>query len=281
MGLLSIDFGKALGQVLPTVCGIPDSVLSGISARYIVKITANYGQSLATQGLGQLDKSMAPQQQEFVVNGYLQDKIAMTASSKWEGLTQAIPGMQFIEGALDTASQALSGTSTRTPLTTRRKWAGSDPIGMSMKLKFEAFEDAYSEVIMPCIGLQGLTLPRGGVGNTFFLTPPGPNPFNIKLKSGVELERNESITIDIGGGFLKFDSVIIKSVKVVFENRMTERGPVGAEADIDFETYQMLTREDLMKIVNNNRIPEMTGTLGTPAQSATPVKMSGGASGGW
>ena len=44
---------------------------------------------------------------------------------------------------------------------------------------------------------------------------------------------------------MQFDSVIIDNVEIKAENRMAEKGPIGATLNVTFSTYQMLTREKL------------------------------------
>jgi len=241
--------------LLPVVCGTPDSALHNVDPRYIVCITATLGKSLIKQFTGGATDSKS-----FTVYGFLQDKVVLSASSDWEGLTASIPGNidKWVKLG-DTMAQGLTGRTTKTTLSTRRKWAGSAPISLTLRLKFEAFSSPYREVILPCMGLQGLTLPRGGIANTFGLIPPGPNPFDVSLKGDIERERGENISLDIGGGFLKFNSVIIKNVQVTFENRMSKDGPIGAEVLLTIETYQMLTREDLLGTIGKSIIDVTSG----------------------
>jgi len=246
---------NSIKSMLPVVCGTPDSALNGVDPKYVVSITATLGASLMKQATGGVTGNKS-----FTVNGFLQDKIVLNASSNWEGLTASIPGAaQSVIKTADTALQALTGRTAVTTVSTRRKWAGSAPISLTLKLKFEAFSNPYNEVILPCMGLQGLTLPRGGWANTVGLIPPGPNPFDLSLKGDIKKERGENITIDIGGGFLKFGSVIIKSVQVTFENRMSKDGPIGAEVVLGIETYQMLTREDLLGTIGKSIIDVTEG----------------------
>ena len=257
----SINFAESL---LPVNCGIPESVLQGISSRYIIKITAKLGTAL----LEQFNRSVGAVpigpggNREFTINGFLQDKISFSANSTWEGVTEGLPGNigGFLK-SIDTGAQAFFGRTAISTLSTRRKWAGSSPISLNLKLKFEAFSDPYREVILPCIGLQGLMLPRGGVANTIGLIPPGPNPFDLSLKGEQGTERGENISVDIGSRFLYFNSVIVKDVKVVMENRMSKSGPIGAEVDMTIETYQMLTREDLFKTIGTT-MEKSSGVFG-------------------
>lgn len=270
MALTSIDFTNALQSVLPTVCGVPESALNGVSPRYVVCITATLGTSMWNTATQTTSIQANTGKKEFTVNAFLQEKIVLSVSSDWQGVTQDIPGADVFNAA-DTLTQAFLSKTLISTLSQRRKWAGSSPISIRMKLRFEAFKDPYTEVVVPCIGLQGLVLPSGGIGNTIFLTPPGPNPFDLTLKGDADTALTENIEVNIGGGFLDFTSVIIKDVQVTFENRMGVRGPIGADVDLGIETYQMLTREDLMKVAHCTG--QVTGNLGNAAPSATPTTM--------
>jgi len=241
---------NAVQSVLPVVCGVPESVLSGVSDRYIMELTADLGGNILGFGTGK---------HEFTVHAYLQDKITLTARSEWAGITQSIPGADQAIKELDTVTQALFNRTAITTLSTQRKWGGSSPISLTLKLKFEAVNDVYQEVLLPCMGLQSLTLPRGGVANKIGLIPPGPNPYTLTQSGNTEFEtRGEVITINIGN-FISFRSVIVRSVRVTYENRMSEVGPIGATVDLEIETWRMLTREELQGAYKEKMSMSTTG----------------------
>jgi len=266
MPTTSINFTSAVQSVLPVVCGIPESALNGISPKYIVKITATSGHAILNKAMNAVGLNNGGQR-EFTVYGYLQEKIVLNSGSNWEGITQSIPGSKELFDTAEAVAQGFFSKTLISTLSTRRKWAGSNPITIRMKLKFEAFDNPYNEVILPVIGLQSLTLPRSGIGNTIGMTPPGPSPFNFSLKGNPDTERTENIQLDIGSHFLFFDSVIIKDANVTFENRMSASGPIGAEVDLNIETYQMLTREDLMKVASATGM--IQGNIGQGVPTAT------------
>jgi hypothetical protein len=228
---------NAVKSFLPIVCGVPESVLSGISDRYVLELTANLGGAILGFGVGK---------PEFTIHAYLQDKIVLDASSEWSGVIDDIPGAAGLIKTADALMQAATGLTAVTTVSKQRKWTGSSPISMSFKLKFEAINDVYTEVLLPCMGLQSLTLPRGGLANILGLIPPGPSPYTLiqQSKNGGIESRGEQISINIGN-FLGFRSVIVKSVKVTYQNRMSKAGPIGAEVDLAIETWRMLTREEL------------------------------------
>jgi len=256
-------FGNAISSVLPIVCGVPESVFSGVSDRYRVEISAE-GQSQVT--------ALGNGQSKFRINAYLQDKLSFTAGTQWEGITQDIPGFGMALKKLDSAAQGLLGRTAQTTISTQRKWSGSSPIGINLKLKFEAVSKVDQEVITPCQILQSLTLPRGGVGNIAGLIPPGPNPYTFKQEGA--FIRGENVTINIGN-FIRFNSVIITSVKVTYENRMSVDGPIGAEVDLGIETWRMLTREELQKAYNSGISITTSGDLQGVVTETGPRRQDG------
>ena len=252
----SSNIVSGLQGTLPLVMGVPSSTLNGVNDKYIVSI-----------------KVTAPGSPLVIINAFLQEKINMSASSNWNNI-----GQMFGSDDIDTMGQGVSALlgnriSLNSTIGTRRKWTGSEPISMKLVLKFEAYTDVYKEVVSPCFGLQSLTLPSGGFADTLFLRPPGPDPFSWNPKSSTD--QGELISIDVGG-FLQFNSVIVKSVDVEYENRMNIRGPIGAKATVTFQTYQMLTKKDLEGVYNSVGAT-FQGTLGVnSSKSGTIGPASGG-----
>jgi len=197
----------------------------------------------------------------------LQDEINLLTESNWQSFIpskyEARPEWQAIASAV--------GVSLITRWTSRRVWMGTDPISISMKLRFEADENAYYEVVIPCLSLKKLCLPTqgpqadskaGNVVTSNILFPPGPNPL---IREGIGgWAGGENIEIQIGLGpkpFLYFNSVIVKRVNVTYANRFTSEGyPVSALADITFQTYTVLTKEDLDGVFSGMRTVETEKT---------------------
>jgi len=242
-----------INKVKTIVAGVPDSVLSGISNRYIVTLRTSF-----PSGGGYFGSF-----QNLVINAYLQENIVFDSSSRWDGIVQELPGkvQDFISNAETLAN--VFGKSLITTLSTRRRWAGSEPLGITLKLQFEAVNNVEDEVLKPCMILQQLTLPRGGVANALGLTPPGPFPFKVSADKGWE-DIGEYTSIDIGG-FVVLNSVIVENVQVKFLNRMSQSGPVGAEVILKISSYEMLTKEGLAKAYKTIK-PPTTGTLGAPTR---------------
>jgi hypothetical protein len=181
----------------------------------------------------------------------LQEKINVSVASEWGEI-----GFFNWLGNSDVINMiaGLGGKSLVTTYSSRRRWKGSSPVSISMKLKLEAETNAKYEVTDACSRLQGLALPSGGAtdigGGKWFLTPPGPSPISSKLPG-------ETVSINIGSGWLRFSSIIVESVDVVYENRMSAGGPIGAEVTIKLSTYELLTKKSLVEAYNANMISEV------------------------
>jgi hypothetical protein len=251
---------------LPVVCGVPQSIVNATNNKYLVYISTN-------------DKP-----EPVTIWAWLQDQFVFNVTSEWTDIAS------MDSGPIGDVFQLATGRTLASTLSTRRKWKGSSPIHLELKLKFEAIDDVRKEVILPCLYLQSLVLPYGGEatgltggileGEQFFLRPPGPNPFYIPgaenfaaLPGGARqaVSQGQKITVDIGGGFIVFDSVIITSVTVVFESRMSITGPVGATATVQFQTYEMLTKERIKEAYNSVTIaPRGVGGITDSGLAVSP-----------
>jgi hypothetical protein len=104
---------------------------------------------------------------ECTVVAPMQDNINLNVTSNWEPL---IPTsiLRYANIAVQVVSGG--GRSAITSSTTRRMWTGTSPMSVTLKLKFEAVNDPYYEVVEPCRLLQAMAVPsdpdtsRGFVG---------------------------------------------------------------------------------------------------------------------
>jgi len=220
---------NAAKNFLPLNLGVNKGNLNSKNEKYIVSIDTT--------------------EPESHIYAFLQEKFVFNVSSEWtdSGVVGGIPAIA------NDISQILTGQTLLNTLTTRRKWRGSSPVSLQVKLRFEAFEDVKKEVILPCYKLQALTLPDGAKTEhgEWFLRPPGPNPFwmpqlNASTAGFERFGKGDAISITIGG-FIKFVSVVVSSVEITYESRMSKDGPVGAEAVVNFQTYEMLTKDSLLE----------------------------------
>ncbi len=210
----------------------------------------------------------------------LQESITLHVESFW---APAIP-----TGIFDLANKVFQFTtggrmSAITKATSRRIWQGSRPIVITLKLTFHAIEDAVKEVVMPTKLLQSIALPRGplsqqqskGLTEDFqnivpFLAPPGPTPYTtsgiLSLRSVnesraakfIEKESNggDKIMVEIGR-FLTFSNVVVISSTPVIPIAFTKDGdPVHSEVSVTFETYEMMTVDDLNNAYRKTTVTE-------------------------
>ena len=207
-----------------------------------------------------------------------QEDISLGVESHWEPVVPAA-----LLRTINTVAQTATGRSAITSATTRRMWQGTSPISVSLRLKFEAVNDPFVEVVEACRLLQAIAVPsnpssasstknaasnavkRGikGIGKTLSdlpaLLPPGPSPFtwdkllagetNFTDKTRSDIEKSakggDFIMIELGT-FLTFWKVIVRESNVSYKSRFSPEGyPIAAEAEIVFETYEMPTKEAL------------------------------------
>lgn len=256
------DFPSAGGGILDTFAsflpinlGVPVGIVKGVSAKYIITISSNFTAS----GIARL--STSPGRKPITIHAFLQDKFKMKVGSSWDSVGYS---SNMIATAL---GQGIVGKVFYPTVTTRRVWAGSTPVTMTIPLRFEAFDDILVDVTQPISQLQSMALPREG-GSAVFLIPPGPNPFKFDDKGNSIEGAGDYITIKIGD-FLVFNSVVIDSVDVEWDSKFGEQGPVGASVNLTFTTYEMLTGEKLDALYHGGvQAVEAPATL-SPTQSAS------------
>ena len=207
------------------------------------------------------------------VIGLMQDSVQLKVASVW---TPIVPAGIF--AAANAMAQVATGgkTSIVTRATTRRMWSGTSPLIMSLRLKFEAVNDAKREVVEPCRVLQALALPSepsvdpdNPDSRGILLGPPGPTPYllnglveykgkNTLLKGVTEYfsrsKNGEYIIVELGN-LVAFWNVIVSSVAVSFPPKFTREGfPISADVNIVFETYEMPTMESLSLAYDRARV---------------------------
>jgi hypothetical protein len=195
----------------------------------------------------------------------LQDNFVLAVESRWEPFMQGLN--ESLIGQLgNIITTAATGKSLQVAVTSNRIWTST-----------LTETDPYKDVVQKCYALQELAVPSEPVAGGL-LTPPGPSPFKRTAESKTMLGAQEGTRIDIAiGTFLKFKSVIVKSVSITYDTRMSEqpRGlPIAAKADITFETYQIMTKENLadaydqpysqdtLEGVLKNKINQVKNTVG-------------------
>ena len=251
-------------------------LLSGIDKPYLIIVTSK---NLAA------DKN---NKTGGMVIAKLQEQFTMAVDSKWMSFTEGMEASPI--GRILGAVTAMGGLSVQTALCSRRMWISTTPIIITLNMLFMAETNAEAEVMQQVRNLQKMALP--GSGSFGLLTPPGPSPFTdlesslggskigsvigatgkiavgavqaFRNSLGVKGGDEDRISIDIGTA-LRFDNVIIKSVSVTFDARMSAgatwvdsigRGkPIAAKAEVVFETYEILTKEALDKVYLGTEVP--------------------------
>jgi hypothetical protein len=215
---------------------------------------------------------------QATVVALLQESVSLHVESQWG---PALSDM--ISSVANKIVEAGSGgrLSAVTRATSRRMWLGTQPITITLRLKFQAIKDAVREVVEPARLLQCMALPSGprsgdeaegkygwisGIQKQIpFLAPPGPNPYSItdilnnqtitkseQFKHLEGLIGGDQIMVEIGR-FLTFSNVIVKSATPVFPIAFTPEGnPVRSEVSVTFQTYEMMTVEDLNDAYTKN-----------------------------
>lgn len=212
----------------------------------------------------------------------IQENITLRVESFWGPATP-----KSLIQALDQLVQASSGgrASLVTKAASRRMWYGSTPIRMQVRLVFQAIKDPFREVVEPMRVLQCLALPAmalqeeeskdwwSGVKQTFpILAPPGPTPFTpeglLREASaagrtldeiGQKFGAGDEIMVEIGR-FLTFSSVVVTSSTSTTPATFGPDGnPVRSEVSVTFETYEMMTVEDLNKVYNKTSVSTANG----------------------
>jgi hypothetical protein len=230
---------KKVGKAIVADFGVPVFSMKDVPTQYLVGI---------------VDKDMDRSGEEIArVWAVLQDEVKLSTGSNWEGFDDLqAPGLgSELKNAAESAAQ-IFGKSLKTTWSTRRMWKGTEPVSLTLSLKFEAMDDAFNEVVAPCMKLQSMSLPSD-TGMAGFLAPPGPSPFKLG-KSGIN--KGEEITIYIGM-YLIFKSVIIKDVQITMGNKIDKSGnPISAQAFVTFQTYEILTKQALETVYGNKKEAE-------------------------
>jgi len=231
----------------PIVCGFPDGEFPEVDSKYRIKITSS----------------------KYEVHSIMQDNFKFDVTSEWGPLVNFdIPFLRELGGFEDSAFKAATGIVLKNMALTRRKWMGSSPLRINMRLEFRAVNDAENEVVTAVRGLQSMVLPEEmspqSMGNDpkasnaiipFFLQPPGPNEFwggsrtapvaGEGLASSRLFGIGDPVSLEMFGGTFKLDLIIVKSVSAVFDKRMTANGPMQATVELNLESYEMMTKNKL------------------------------------
>ena len=215
-----------------------------------------------------------------IIQAPIQDTINISTSSNWDKLA-----VSELTNGLNNIIPAIFGTTLQTTYLSRRRWTGSSPMKMKLKLKFMLYDDVTKNVIMPSTYLQQMNLPFVGSRNKWvqngmdwlknktgidvpFLAPPGPNPWSLSntafqnapkgseagkfqemvTKADEFFGKGDVITIQYGN-FLSLTNCVFTDVSVNYDNAREKSGqPIGAEVTVNFQTYEIMTKDSIADI---------------------------------
>jgi len=192
--------------------------------------------------------------------GLLQQDIQLRIESRWDNFIPTTMLAKF--GAL---AQAATGGSKSlvSKATSRRMWVGTTPIAINLKLRFEAIQDAFHDVVEPIRILQSLALPSEGSGYadsdvsagsalTAFagnpgmdtagkvldslplLSPPGPSPFSWEGFGSSRKQVNEANITSILEGMKGGDRILLQLGKFLrFDDVILREVTVNYNIKID------------------------------------------------
>jgi hypothetical protein len=239
--LKTINFGakpnSAAGVIVGPRSNVPARRVVGTKHAFISEVPEQFRVWISNETFGtsnQLD-----------VFAVLQENVTLSTRSHWETYN---PLGDVITDASQAVAQ-LFRKSLVSRISSRRIWKGTEPVRISLLLKFEAYERAYTDVVVPNIKLQQTALPSGDEkhGQFALLTPPGPYPYNLTGddKNPKTEERGENITVQVGNLFT-FNRVVVAEINTVYSNKFDNEGyPVSAQTQITFDTYEILTKNML------------------------------------
>jgi hypothetical protein len=189
-------------------------------------------------------------QSPIVVRAIMQDEVRMTTGSKWESFLGVITGNP-IGNLAELTAQAFFNTSLQNAALSRRIWRGTDPLSLTLNLRFEEEYSSTVEVMQACEALQAMCLPGSssstGLG---LLIPPGPSPFVLDATTAGKA--SDLIAVYVGRA-LSFTNVIIKQVDVSYQTRMGTDGFFkAAKVAVTFETYEIVTKNRLRSASPND-----------------------------
>jgi len=201
------------------------------------------------------------------VEALLSAPVHVSGAASWSPFIKGLEGKIGGSGTItmaDFLGRALSGTSLRQPWMSRKVWQGSEPLMLTLELKFlatgstvirgnvEEFigsdASAYLEVYQPTCQLLSLLYP-GGIGDNGKISnfiPPGPSAFHSFHGSdsmkGQENANGDPVghPVDIQvGNFILFQSCFVRNCSVTYSPTLDSSGyPISATASLIIESYE-------------------------------------------
>lgn len=202
-------------------------------------------------------------------------KLSVQINNQWVNVLQALglsgdSGQGGVLANLINGFQIFSGNNFLPKILTSHVWRGSNGLEFSLALRFDAWDDARQDVVMPMIQLIMMFMPTRGQGSSAwasglasgisaltggviapgvvssvlsnsFLHPPGPTPFEVLHGTASQY----MVNLKIGKVWLLTD-LIPTTFNMEFEDRYTKEGdPVCATATVGFQSFQTPDSHDV------------------------------------
>jgi hypothetical protein len=188
-------------------------------------------------------------------------KLNIEIQNHWVNIMEALgisteSGGGLIKGIIDGA-QIFTGTNFLPNIFTSHVWRGSNGLEISLQMRFDAWDDAGQDVLLPLQKLIAMFMPtRAGSGGgsgilgalgiteSLFLHPPGPTPYEY-----LHGDTSNMFTVQLGN-FMRIDNLIPTSIRWECEERYVgESGqdPIAAMVTLGFISYTIPTGPDVLK----------------------------------
>jgi hypothetical protein len=204
----------------------------------------------------------------FIVQANASAKLSIQIENRWVNILEALgfsssssnPLGSFIANTAN-AAQIFSGSNFLPNIATTHVWRGSSGIELSLQLRFDAWEDAGQDVLLPVQKLiamfapyrkdGSLSLPGVNVNyGQWFLHPPGPTPAEY-ITGGAS---GKMITVSLGK-VMVINGLIPTTLQWEFEERFTKEGaPVCALVTVGFISYALPTADELLGMFNQQLV---------------------------
>lgn len=181
------------------------------------------------------------------------EQIFLATGSVWEPRMSGSVRNFFTNNTSGVANLGIQGVTNALNLDlvfqslTFQAWQSSGPIEFSLTLQFDAFTDAYTDVVEPMSKLQAMSLPFATEANQDILLPPGPSPL---------FPNRSRVSMRIGR-FIYIHSVIVKTVNNTFDTRYDKYGqPTSGQSELTISTINTPSRQDLTSffVMNNGGV---------------------------
>jgi hypothetical protein len=240
-------------------------------------------------------------------------KLGIRIDNRWVNIMEALGfsgdgGTELgrMAAAAFNSFQIFTGNNFLPEIATSHVWRGSNGIELQLNLRFDAWDDASKDVMLPVQRLISWFMPTrsgigGALGNTivnginsgirqlggqnapqmsgqFFLNPPGPTPYDYITGNTSKLFM---VTL---GNVMIIDDLIPTTLEWEFEERFTKEGmPVAANVTAGFMSYTVPTADKVLGWFNTQLVtisPNATTSLAQALESAaTGLANSLGAAG--